>query len=208
MTGEKKILIAEDDTILAKLILKSLERAGFAVKTAPNGVIALEMLAEEHFDALIADWLMPELDGLELITLIRKKIKPAPICFVITASDNDQAYEKAMFSGADGFLAKPISPVQLITILNESFAKIAPFEILKPEKPQITSSGKLPPFPAVAIVSSTGGPPVLAAFLSQLSSPINAVVYIVQHGPEWMFATLAKRLASVKNQPTSFKIMN
>src|SRR4051812_10014676 len=103
----EKILIAEDDPASALLLQRALMRSGYAVSVAPNGREALQLLEREAFDALLTDWMMPELDGIELIRRVRTSIKPTPAIMLITALDSEQTRTCAVQAGADDYLTKP-----------------------------------------------------------------------------------------------------
>lgn len=97
-----KILLAEDTVFFRRLIKGQLETAGFDVSTAENGLIALEMLENNHFDLIVSDIEMPEMDGLTLIKTIRKNenLKNIPAISVtsLDSPDDKDAGDAAGFN--------------------------------------------------------------------------------------------------------------
>jgi DNA-binding NtrC family response regulator len=69
----KNILVIEDDGYVQKMLRQTLERAGYYVETADNGRAGLELYYDKNFDLVITDLIMPEMEGIETISLMRKK---------------------------------------------------------------------------------------------------------------------------------------
>jgi len=110
----KRILIVED-AATARLYHRSiLESAGYEVQEAMNGIEALEKLLLGSFDLYIVDVNMPKLDGYGFLRMLRSEELPqAPAIMVSTeAAAKDQ--ELALRSGANGYLIKPVKPLQLL----------------------------------------------------------------------------------------------
>lgn len=103
-----RILLAEDDTNLKILLTRKLELKGFIVKSCTNGVEAIELFKKEHFDLLISDVMMPQMDGNELIQSIRSLRREFPI-IMLTALDHISDKKKSFERGADDYLTKPVN---------------------------------------------------------------------------------------------------
>jgi len=124
----KRILIAEDNEINAKLARAILEKAGHSVARAENGAEAIA-LWEEHkgddaFDMIFMDLQMPIKDGLDALKEIRKieieqNIIPLPI-FILTADEKKDTKEKALEFGANGFLTKPLQQKKLLAAADDA----------------------------------------------------------------------------------------
>jgi len=84
----KKILIAEDEEMIAKPLGMKLRLSGFETKHALNGKEALDMLSKEKFDLILLDLLMPEVDGFSVLAELQKKSDSTP---VIVATNLNQA---------------------------------------------------------------------------------------------------------------------
>ena len=107
-----RLLLAEDETMLAQAICYALEQEGFEVTHVENGEQALNLLAQEQFDIAIFDINMPKMDGLELTRHIRKQFE-LPI-LMLTALDGEANLLTGFEAGADDYLTKPFSYKELI----------------------------------------------------------------------------------------------
>ena len=108
-----RILVVEDDEIAAEFLAIHLEGLGCRVETAPDGERGLAMLIASRFDVLISDWMMPRMDGVELIRRAREEIEHYLHVILITAANEERTITSALEAGADDFLYKPVTPVQL-----------------------------------------------------------------------------------------------
>jgi len=108
------ILIAEDDALSRLLLQKAVERLGHSCKVAEDGLQAWNAYGAGDFDVIISDWMMPELDGLELCQRIRASEVAGYTYFVLlTANDDRQDRLRGMSAGADDYLTKPLNPDDL-----------------------------------------------------------------------------------------------
>jgi len=189
-----KILVVEDELTNSILIKKVLTTAGYLVLVAQNGADALKFLEKETFDAVLTDWMMPHIDGIELIRRIRESIDPLPLIIMITALVSQDAREYALEAGADDYIAKPIDINELTSRLEEGLLKKSQTAPLEPIKAKKVNKGANPPFGAVVIATSTGGPPTLIEIFNKLNVNSGVAYLIVQHGPPWMLDTFAQRL--------------
>ncbi len=114
------ILVAEDDLISQKLILKILERRGHSVTIVENGLQVLERVREENFDCIFMDAFMPEMDGIETTAAVRlfeeKEGKYTPI-IALTADALAESRSKYLKAGMDDYLSKPVTISELVAIL-------------------------------------------------------------------------------------------
>ncbi len=166
----------------------------YSVNSAGNGLKALELMKRFKFDLVITDWLMPELDGIGLIRRIRSEIKPAPPIIMLTALGSEESRRKATEVGCDEYVVKPITTADLRRVVVDVFERMdAKVEI---KKGQSTEPAAKPPFVAVAIASSTGGPQTLTQIFKSIpAKDKRAAILIAQHGPDWMLRTFADRLS-------------
>jgi phosphoserine phosphatase RsbU/P len=109
-----KILVAEDDTVSRIVLSESLRRLGHEVIAAENGMEAWNVCASQHIPMLISDWMMPEMDGLELCRRIRSG-QPSSYTYIImlTALSGKANFLEGMRAGADDFVVKPFDPDEL-----------------------------------------------------------------------------------------------
>ena len=107
------ILVADDEPDIRRIIRILLERRGYAVLEAPNGLAAVDMVREHpETDLVIMDIMMPGLDGVEASRRIRE-CSPAPILF-LTARTQEKDKLAAYQAGGDDYLAKPFSQNELV----------------------------------------------------------------------------------------------
>ena len=107
-----RILIAEDDQVLADGLLRSLRGSGYAVDQVSSGTEADAALASHEFDLLILDLGLPRLHGLEVLRKLRARGSALPV-LILTAADSVDQRVKGLDLGADDFMAKPFSLQEL-----------------------------------------------------------------------------------------------
>ncbi|MDP6923373.1 MAG: chemotaxis protein CheB [Candidatus Scalindua sp.] len=157
---------------------------------------------------MVTDWMMPDVDGIQLIKLMRTKIKLTPPIMMITALSSKEAHDHALDSGADDFIGKPFDSVEVVSRLNSLLARSSQTAVSAPAVIRKQVPGRTPiSHPRggkqvmVAVAASTGGPPVLKDFLKKIRSSKRATIMVVQHGPKWMFESFASSLSKVTNIP-------
>jgi len=123
-----RVLLAEDDPIGRRVAVKRLQRAGFEVLTADDGLQAYTKLQEESFDLLLTDIRMPGLSGLELTKKIRademrEKVKDGEQLLIIglSAYALEDVKAEALAAGMNDFVSKPVDMNVLITLLENNF---------------------------------------------------------------------------------------
>jgi DNA-binding response OmpR family regulator len=111
----KKILLAEDEEIIRMLVVDTLEDEDFIVDEAADGEEALDLIATNQYDLLILDYMMPGYTGIEIIEKVRAGFGNAEVkILMLSAKSQQYEQEKILEAGADDFMAKPFSPIQLI----------------------------------------------------------------------------------------------
>jgi sigma-B regulation protein RsbU (phosphoserine phosphatase) len=109
-----KVLIAEDEAILRRLLRSYLERWGHEVVVAENGADAWTLFKGGEFPIVISDWMMPEMDGLELIRRIRAYQRPGYVyTILVTSKSQKEDIVEGMEAGADDFVTKPFDRDEL-----------------------------------------------------------------------------------------------
>jgi len=110
-----RILIVDDDPAALRLLEKHLSAAGCRVTTAANGIEALEIDSAQAPQMIITDWMMPEVDGLELCRRLRAGEETGfAYIIVLTASIEENRVVEALEAGADDFLTKPYNRQELL----------------------------------------------------------------------------------------------
>jgi DNA-binding response OmpR family regulator len=116
MPTQPHILFAEDDQDTREVVQLFLRREGFRVSVTGDSSEVLNLLASDHFDALLLDNWMPKVNGIELCQLIQSLDQNIPILFCSGAC-TDADKEAAFAAGAQGYLAKPFDPDELTATL-------------------------------------------------------------------------------------------
>lgn len=113
-----KVLIADDELRLRKVVSLHLKKSGFDVFEAGNGQQAVDMAKEIIPDVIVLDVMMPEKTGLEACAEIKAdpRFKSTPI-ILLTAMAESEDIKKGKEAGADEYLTKPFSPKELIDII-------------------------------------------------------------------------------------------
>lgn len=114
------VLVAEDDKIIRRLARHILERAGFEVDEAADGLEALAQIEKKKPDLLLLDIMMPHMNGYDVCTTLREQEETADLPIVIiTAKTEKHAIQKGIDAGANRYLTKPLSPKILVENVNE-----------------------------------------------------------------------------------------
>jgi DNA-binding response OmpR family regulator len=106
------ILLVEDTPELAQAIIKELEAAGYSTEHVLSGEAALRLCADKHFNLIILDWMLPGIDGLEVLRRVRSQ-SPVPV-LMLTARDDEFDRVMGLEVGADDYLTKPFSMRELV----------------------------------------------------------------------------------------------
>ena len=112
----KKILIVEDDVVFCKLLTRYLTKNNFEVMDAQNGKDALELINLNNFELAILDYRLPDITGIEILEKVKSKTPQAKVILITRYGDQDVAV-KAIDSGADAFISKPINPDELLEVI-------------------------------------------------------------------------------------------
>jgi DNA-binding response OmpR family regulator len=111
-----RVLIIEDDRAMSGLLQKGLEEEQHVVSSALDGRTGLELAKTYQFDVIVLDWMLPEMDGLEVARRLRSRGNGAPI-LMLTARDTVSDIVKALDVGADDYLTKPFSLAEFLARL-------------------------------------------------------------------------------------------
>lgn len=109
-----KVLIADDDPVSRRLLQSYLQKWGYDVAAAVNGADAWRIFEREEFPVVITDWVMPEVDGAELIRRIRASRGPHYVyAILLTSRSHKEDLVEGMDAGADDFVNKPFLAEEL-----------------------------------------------------------------------------------------------
>lgn len=107
-----RVLIAEDDSFLAKAIILALQKNGYSVEHAASGTEADILISRNKYDLLVLDLGLPKLDGIEVLRNLRARGQTVPV-LVLTVRDSIQEKVKGLDSGANDYLTKPFDLAEL-----------------------------------------------------------------------------------------------
>ena len=115
---EKRILIADDDPVILRLIQVNLELEGYQVLTANNGEEALAQALAEHPDLVILDIMMPRLDGYQTCERLKESddTRDIPVVF-LSAKAQQTDIDKGRSYGVQDYLTKPFDPSELLDVV-------------------------------------------------------------------------------------------
>ncbi|MEH7355905.1 response regulator transcription factor [Neobacillus drentensis] len=108
---QNKILLVEDDLAISDMVKGQFIKEGFEVVSAFDGEEALELFANDMFDLILLDLMLPKLDGMEFLKIIREK-SMIPV-LIMSAKDGDLDKALGLGFGADDYIAKPFSMIEL-----------------------------------------------------------------------------------------------
>jgi len=144
-----RVLVAEDNPTNQEIALAILESAGIFVEIAKNGKEAVEAVHRSHFNAVLMDIQMPEMDGYEATKIIRQDSRFTSIPIIaMTAHAMKGDEEKCLEAGMDGYISKPINQERLFYIIWKSMGRQEPISAKEPEavseETVVAEAGELP----------------------------------------------------------------
>ena len=115
------ILVIDDDGTMREMLVQLLKHAGYKVKSAADGKRALKLLDAHTFDLIVTDLVMPEIEGVDLIQVIRTLNKSVPIIAISGGARNDpkSLLESARVSGANITFEKPFHAAPFLAALKK-----------------------------------------------------------------------------------------
>ncbi len=119
----RKILTCDDEKHIVRLIQVNLERQGYEVITAFNGLECLEKVKEDRPDLIVLDVMMPEMTGFEVLEKLKKDPETENIpVIMLTARAQDSDVLRGWQSGVECYLTKPFNPMELIAFVKRIFS--------------------------------------------------------------------------------------
>lgn len=116
----RRVLVAEDDQDIARLIALQLRHQGFQVSLAPDGAEALSQARSEQPDVILLDWMMPVMDGLETMGVLKSDpaLSRIPV-IMMTAKARNQDIQTGLTAGAAAYLIKPFPLEDLVIAIQD-----------------------------------------------------------------------------------------
>ncbi|MDX1993889.1 MAG: hybrid sensor histidine kinase/response regulator [bacterium] len=120
----QRVLVIEDQPTILENILETLELEGFVPLGADSGYEGLQTAFQHHPDLILCDLMMPEIDGYQVLRELRRNPQTASIpVIILTAAVDHAAYRQGMELGADDYLTKPFSPLELVGAIQTRLQK-------------------------------------------------------------------------------------
>jgi CheY-like chemotaxis protein len=121
----KTILLVDDEDYLRDLVRAIIEDSECRVLEACNGIEALEMVRTENPDLVVLDWMMPEMTGIEVSMAMRKDPRTATVPIILlSGNDREACIKEGREAGVTAYMAKPFSPLELLTKVEEILAEV------------------------------------------------------------------------------------
>ena len=108
-----RVLVVEDSTPLRSSVMIALQESGFAVDGAEDGTRAAAFLKRFDYDLVVLDWMLPGMDGMELLRALRARRDATPV-LIVTAKDAVDDRVRGLTEGADDYLTKPFALEELL----------------------------------------------------------------------------------------------
>lgn len=120
------VLVVEDEAHIRRVLEYNLKLDSFEVYLAEDGATGLKIAHEKNPDVMLLDWLMPEMNGLQVLKELKNdcKTKNMPV-FMLTAKGMLNDVTQALEAGADDYITKPFNPMQLGKTIREKLEKCA-----------------------------------------------------------------------------------
>ncbi|SEN49279.1 DNA-binding response regulator, OmpR family, contains REC and winged-helix (wHTH) domain [Terribacillus saccharophilus] len=128
----ESILLVEDDTQINEMVASHLKKEGYTVFSAFDGQDALDLFAQESVDLIILDLMLPAYNGLDIVQLIRRK-SMLPI-LIMSAKDSDVDKALGLGFGADDYIGKPFSLIELTARVKAALRRSMQYSLLNKEK--------------------------------------------------------------------------
>jgi len=123
MKSSVSILIVDDEEMMRTLLNRILSREGYKIRSAEDGVIALEVLKAEKFDIIISDMKMPRMNGFELLKIVKKEYPKIGV-IIMTAYGDTYTVKDALLLGADEYITKPFKSYEISLVVERAYWRI------------------------------------------------------------------------------------
>src|SRR5207302_1043693 len=127
---EMRVLVVEDEKKVARALREGLEAEHYDVRVASSGEEGFFLVNHEAFDCVVLDLMLPQRDGLEVLTTLRKRGLPTPV-LILTAKDTIDERVRGLDSGADDYLVKPFAIPELLARIRALLRRGRPDQVLK-----------------------------------------------------------------------------
>ena len=123
MKSSVSILIVDDEEMMRTLLNRILSQEGYKIRSAEDGVVALEVLKAEKFDIIISDMKMPRMNGFELLKIVKKEYPQIGV-IIMTAYGDTYTVKDALLLGADEYITKPFKSYEISLVVERAYWRI------------------------------------------------------------------------------------
>ena len=125
MSEQISILIIDDDRMVRQILQSSLSRKGFDVHTAEDGTSGIELAQKQNVDVILLDWMMPGMNGMEVLKQLKKNDKTKHITvFMLTGKGSEEDIAQAIAGGSDDYIVKPFNTSEIDKTIRNKLNKI------------------------------------------------------------------------------------
>jgi len=124
MSNRISVLVIDDDKMVEQLLLHALPKNNFELYSAEDGATGLEIVQKKDIDVILLDWIMPGMDGMEVLRKLKlnKKTMHIPV-FMLTDKNNRQDIELAISRGIENYITKPFHSSELSELIRKASKK-------------------------------------------------------------------------------------
>jgi DNA-binding response OmpR family regulator len=122
--GRRTVLVVDDEPTITEVVSRYLERAGYSAAVAADGLEAIRLAEERDPDLIVLDVMLPELDGLQVLSRLREDARTPVILLTAKGEQNDKL--AGLRNGADDYVVKPFSPSELVARVDAVLRRVHP----------------------------------------------------------------------------------
>lgn len=123
MKSSVSILIVDDEEMMRTLLDRILSREGYKIRSAEDGVVALEVLKAEKIDIVISDMKMPRMNGFELLKIVKNEYPKIGV-IIMTAYGDTYTVKDALLLGADEYITKPFKSYEISLVVERAYWRV------------------------------------------------------------------------------------
>jgi two-component system response regulator HydG len=120
--ADRAILVVDDDKSILRTFARILQKNSYKIDVAETGKEAIEKVDSRHYDLVLVDIRLPDMDGTDLLVKMKKPLQ-STIKIVITGFPSLESGVKALDEGADAYLVKPVRPEELLMLIEEKMKR-------------------------------------------------------------------------------------
>jgi two-component system, OmpR family, response regulator ResD len=124
--GRRTVLVVDDEPTISEVVSRYLEHAGYAARTAADGLEAIRLVDESRPDLVVLDVMLPQVDGLRVLRYLREAEGDSTPVILLTAKGEQEDKLAGLRSGADDYVVKPFSPRELVARVDAVLRRVHP----------------------------------------------------------------------------------